>query len=323
MPSSASSSAFSCNASLTPIVRNRAKSMTEQHCYIYMMGLMAGLLLESTLGGCSIVMALKGHTDPNLQTLQVGSTKKEVEDQLGQPKESYPTSYGARTDIYEYESNNEPSPARALSYLFLDLTTIGLAEIALTPAELMTGTTTRLPIYYGPDGLVAGINETAPEMPGTPPEPRPHVVNLRSVQVQFKDLSGQLSTDMKGHHISRLAILPLADAAQNRDTPLGNYLSEKVTYELYKTDSAIIVERPQLQRIMDEFALTMRGSFDDTSVKRIGRLLGVDAVIMGTYVELGTDTVEVNARIVAVETAEVIGVGTIQIPRASVAKLIQ
>ena len=127
---------------------------------------------------------------------------------------------------------------------------------------------------------------------------------------------------MKGHHISRLAILPLADAAQNRDTPLGNYLSEKVTYELYKTDSAIIVERPQLQRIMDEFTLTMRGSFDDTSVKRIGRLLGVDAVIMGTYVELGTDTVEVNARIVAVETAEVIGVGTIQIPRASVAKLI-
>jgi hypothetical protein len=63
--------------------------------------------------------------------------------------------------------------------------------------------------------------------------------------------------------------------------------------------------------------------FDDASVKRVGSLLGVDAVIMGTYAELGLDSIEVNVRSVAVETAEVIGVGTVLIPRTSVERLIR
>ena len=180
----------------------------------------------------------------------------------------------------------------------------------------------RLPIYYGQDGLVAGINETAPEMPVTPAEPKPHVVNLGSVQTQFKDLAGQLSTDMKGHHISRLAILPLVDAAQNTDTPLGNYLTDQFANEIYMTSSAKVIDRSQLQRVMDEQHLSLKAIFDDASLKRIGRLLGVDAVIMGTYAEMGLDFLEVNVRSVEVETAEVIGVWTIQIPRASVEKLI-
>jgi hypothetical protein len=284
---------------------------------------MTGLVLASTLSGCSIGMALIGHKDPNLQSLHVGSTKEEVELELDQPKESHPTSYGARTDIYEYEVNNEPSPARAGLYLVYDVLTIGIAEIIFTPAELMIGKTNRLPIFYGVDGRVAGINETAPEMPVTASEPKPQVVNFGPVQAQFKDLADQLSIGMKGHHISRLAILPLADATQNTNTPLGNYLTDKLTNQVYMTSSAKVIERPQLQRVMDEQHLSLRAVFDDASVKRIGGLLGVDAVIMGTYAELGLDSIEVNVRSVAVETAEVIGVGTILIPRVSVEKLIR
>jgi hypothetical protein len=284
---------------------------------------MTGLVLASTLSGCSIGMALIGHKDPNLQSLHVGSTKEEVELELDQPKESHPTSYGARTDIYEYEVNNEPSPARAGLYLVYDVLTIGIAEIIFTPAELMIGKTNRLPIFYGVDGRVAGINETAPEMPVTASEPKPQVVNFGPVQAQFKDLADQLSIGMKGHHISRLAILPLADATQNTNTPLGNYLTDKLTNQVYMTSSAKVIERPQLQRVMDEQHLSLRAVFDDASVKRIGGLLGVDAVIMGTYAELGLDSIEVNVRSVAVETAEVIGVGTILIPRASVERLIR
>ncbi len=291
--------------------------------YKYAVRLMAGLVLASTLSGCSIGMALIGHKDPNLQGLHVGSTKGEVELELGQPKESHQTGYGARTDIYEYEVNNEPSSARAVMYLIYDVLTIGIAEIIFTPAELMTGEKKRLPIYYGVDGRVAGINETAPEMPVTPSEARPHLVNLGPMQAPFKDLADQLSIGMKGHHISRLAILPLADAAHNTNTPLGNYMTDKLTNEVYMTSSVKVIERSQLQRVMDEQHLSLRTMFDDASVKRIGSLLGVDAVIMGTYAETGLDYIEVNVRSVAVETAEVVGVGTVLISRASVEKLIR
>jgi len=313
-----------CNRCIfDPIVENIPENMME-HCHCkYVVRLMAGLVLASTLSGCSIGMALSGQKDPNLQSLHVGSTRGEVELELGQPKESHPTSYGARTDIYEYEVNNEPSSARAGMYLIYDLLTIGIAEIVLTPAELMTGEKKRLPIYYGVDGRVAGINEIAPEMPVTPIETRLHAVNLGPMQAQFKDLADQLSIGMKRHPISRLAILPLADAAQNANTPLGNYLTDKLTNQVYMTSSAKVIERPQLQRVMDEQHLSLRAMFDDASVKRIGSLLGVDAVIMGTYAEMGLDSIEVNVRSVAVETAEVVGVGSILIPRASVEKLIR
>ena len=314
---------FPVQCILGPIVKNIPESTMEHRHYKYVVKLMAGLVLASALSGCSIGMALSGHKDPNLQTLHVGSTKGEVELELGQPKESHPTSYGARTDIYEYEVNNEPSSTRAAVYLLYDLLTIGIAEVIFTPAELMTGEKKRLPIYYGVDGRVAGINETAPEMPVTSSELRPQVVNLGPMQAQFKDLADQLSIGMKGHHISRLAILPLADAAQNANTPLGNYLTDKLTNEVYMTSSAKVIERPQLQRVMDEQHLSLRAMFDDASVKRIGGLLGVDAVIMGTYAEMGLDSIEVNVRSVAVETAEVVGAGTILIPRASVEKLIR
>jgi hypothetical protein len=73
---------------------------------------------------------------------------------------------------------------------------------------------------------------------------------------------------------------------------------------------------------MDEQQLSLRAMFDDASVKRIGGLLSVDAVIMGTYAEMGLVATEVSVRSVAVETAEVVGAGTILIPRASVEKLI-
>ncbi|HJT19435.1 MAG TPA: hypothetical protein VJ746_03130 [Nitrospira sp.] len=108
-------------------------------------------------------MALSGHKDPDLQVIQIGSTKEQVDQQLGLPKESHPTNYGARTDIYEYETNNEPSAARAVTYFLYDAITLCFAEIVFTPAELATGIKTRVPIYYGADGLVAGVNETAPE----------------------------------------------------------------------------------------------------------------------------------------------------------------
>lgn len=66
----------------------------------------------------------------------------------------------------------------------------------------------------------------------------------------------------------------------------------------------------------------MGGMFDETSVKSIGRMLAVDAVIMGTYAEIGAHSLELNTRIVNVETAEVLGASTVQIPKVAVRQLV-
>ena len=104
---------------------------------------------------------------------------------------------------------------------------------------------------------------------------------------------------------------------------MGNYLTERITNELYATGLVKVVERAQLGKVIEELALTQGGAFDENSAKRVGRLLGVDAIVTGTYAELGSHTVEINSRIVNVETGEVLGVGTIQIPRSAVQQMLR
>ena len=66
----------------------------------------------------------------------------------------------------------------------------------------------------------------------------------------------------------------------------------------------------------------MTGRFDDATIKQIGHLLGVDAVIISTYAEIGVRDVEVNSRIVDVETGAILGVGSIHVSRRAVRQLL-
>ena len=81
------------------------------------------LVLYSSLvlSGCSIAMALNGHPEPNFEAFEVGSTRKQVEIQLGIPVSSVARSDGQREDTYRYEMGNSPNGARATLYFYYDL----------------------------------------------------------------------------------------------------------------------------------------------------------------------------------------------------------
>ena len=132
----------------------------------------------------------------------------------------------------------------------------------------------------------------------------------------------QLLTNVEKQEAARIAVLPLHDAFHQENKPLGNYLTEKLTNTLYQTGSVRVIERSQLNEVIEEAHLSLSGGFDDASVQRIGKLLGVDAVVVGSYVHLGAGFVEVNSRMVNAETGEIIGVGTVNIPSALVKPLL-
>jgi Caspase domain len=115
-----------------------------------------------SLTGCSVVMALQGKKGANLQVIHVGSTEEEVQNQLGIPVEDRPTDWGAKTNVYEYEIGYEPSVGLAVGNFAIDVYTLGFHELVWSIVEL-TRDRSRLSIYFGADGRVAGINEKAPE----------------------------------------------------------------------------------------------------------------------------------------------------------------
>jgi hypothetical protein len=122
----------------------------------------AGLAAMVLLSGCSVGMAVSGKPDPNLGAVHVGATRGEVELQLGPPIETATTGDDQRTDIYEYETGNEPSPGRAIGHGVLDVLTFGLWEVAGTPIEGFQGQAHRITIIYDGTDHVIAVNSSAP-----------------------------------------------------------------------------------------------------------------------------------------------------------------
>ena len=133
--------------------------------------------LYLTLGGCSVGMAMSGKKDPNLGAFRVGSTRGEVELQLGSPISTTTTTEGRRVDLYEYEIGNEPSGGRAIAHGVMDVLTLGLWEIIGTPIEGFQGSKHRLTVTYDQEDRVMAINQSVvpPPPKHDSPESRPRL----------------------------------------------------------------------------------------------------------------------------------------------------
>ena len=91
-----------------------------------------------------------------------------------------------------------------------------------------------------------------------------------------------------------IAVLPFdysAVHAEWSDYPIniGEGLSEMLVTELVKSNAYIIVERAKLNEILKEQELEQTEAFDQETAIRIGRLVGVDAVVHGSVTRFGTE----------------------------------
>jgi len=66
-----------------------------------------------------------------------------------------------------------------------------------------------------------------------------------------------------------------------------------------------VVEREQLDALLSELKLQQSGLIDPASAVKIGKLLGVQALLMGSYTAIG-EMIRIDARIVEVETGLVL-----------------
>jgi len=124
----------------------------------------------------------------------------------------------------------------------------------------------------------------------------------------------------------RIAVMPL-DMHQVKRWWTGNWdvgigIAETITTELVNTGEFTVVERAQLQKVLDEQQLGKEGVLDPATAARVGNILGVQLMLLGTVTEFSLDTQKVNvpilgkvdvtiarcvinAKMVSVETAEI------------------
>src|SRR2546422_3987909 len=106
------------------------------------------------------------------------------------------------------------------------------------------------------------------------------------------------------------------------DVDIGKGVATMLVSELAQNGTYTVMERAQLDRILNEQNFQQDSRSDASTAAKLGRLLGVDAIIIGSItqfqredknIQLGLRretkaTVAVDARIVQIGTGEILGV---------------
>lgn len=90
---------------------------------------------------------------------------------------------------------------------------------------------------------------------------------------------------------------------------LGDLVSETFTSALVNSQGFKIIEREQLDKVVKEMEMNQTGFIETTDAVEIGKMLHADAIITGS-VALLSNQIQLNARIIEIESAYVISAET-------------
>lgn len=131
-------------------------------------------------------------------------------------------------------------------------------------------------------------------------------------------LTSQIVDNLSQEDKSKIAVVDFADLNGNI-TEFGMYISEELITRLFLTNKFNIVERNLLNKVISEQKLTLKGTFDQSSVQQLGEILGVDAIVSGTITDLGR-SLKINARIISTKTGSIFAVASTKITKSSSVK---
>ncbi len=130
----------------------------------------------------------------------------------------------------------------------------------------------------------------------------------------LKKLSARLEKGLKEETNKKVAVLgfPYADGGQSSGSSI---IQERLTTFLVGGGKAEVIERSLIDKVMDELKLGASGALDAESTQKVGKLLGVGAVVTGTLNDLAKGKTEVNARLIQTETGRILAAGQAKIER--------
>lgn len=103
--------------------------------------------------------------------------------------------------------------------------------------------------------------------------------------------------------------------SDGRDSRDGGVVAERMTTELVNAKKFRVIERKEIEKVFEELKIQRSGAIDSTSAKEIGKLLGADWIVVGTLTELPNKQLELNARLVGIESGEIINAAKSQIKK--------
>ncbi len=126
-------------------------------------------------------------------------------------------------------------------------------------------------------------------------------------------IAEKLSTGHDKKADCKVAVLPFfySDRAGSAD---GDIISERVLTRMTQKSGMQLVERALLRKMLEELRLQRSGIMDPDSIYSLGKMLGAGEVVTGSLYRVKNGNIEVNARLVRVETGAVLAAASAVVP---------
>ena len=132
------------------------------------------------------------------------------------------------------------------------------------------------------------------------------LVRAQDMDTELSKLTEDLAGKIKDRGNKKVTVLDFTDL-QGNTSELGKYIAEQLTVNLVmgKHDFSVL-DRANLKKILAEHKLTASGLVDPENAKKLGLFAGVDALIIGTIIPIGTN-INLTVKVITTETTEIVG----------------
>ena len=88
----------------------------------------------------------------------------------------------------------------------------------------------------------------------------------------------------------RIGVVDFENKTKYGEARLGTSASDILLTELVKSGKFIVVERDKINKIMEEQKLGMSGAIDPATAAKVGKILGLNAIVTGAVSQFGEET---------------------------------
>ncbi len=137
----------------------------------------------------------------------------------------------------------------------------------------------------------------------------------RSLDQGLDEVARKITESIPSDIKQTVAVMDFNDL-QGNVTMLGRFVSEELITILFQTRQFKVIERSLLEKALQELKFNTTDLVDTSNAKQLGKVVGADAIVTGTITDLG-QSVKINARVIAVESGEIISAASALITKNS------
>ncbi|BBO18846.1 conserved hypothetical protein [Candidatus Brocadia pituitae] len=133
--------------------------------------------------------------------------------------------------------------------------------------------------------------------------------HIIAYEQEINSLSTAMAEKIAAAGKKTIAVVDFTDL-QGNVTELGRFLAEEFSVALAGTSKGFeVVDRTHLKSILVEHKLSSTGIIDPQTARKLGQIVGVDALITGTITPFG-DSIRISVKVLDTATAKVVSAST-------------